>query len=147
MGGGVQGPRRAAWARGRDQDHQGRALQQRGCARAVRERRASSRESIMRRSSRCTTRASFEDGTLFIVMEWLDGFTLAHAMKSHGPGTPAQVAVLLREGASALGAAHAAGLVHRDVKLENIFLIPSTGRATFTSRSSTSVSPGSSPPT
>ncbi|WP_441289526.1 serine/threonine-protein kinase [Sorangium sp. KYC3313] len=72
-----------------------------------------------------------EDGTLFIVMEWLEGFTLAHAMKSHGPGTPAQVAVLLREGASALGAAHAAGLVHRDVKPENIFLIPSTGPGDF----------------
>ncbi|MGK4008236.1 serine/threonine-protein kinase [Sorangium sp. So ce1036] len=66
-----------------------------------------------------------EDGSLYIVMEWLDGFTLAHAMRYNGPGTPAQVAALLREGGSALSAAHAAGLVHRDVKPENIFLVPS----------------------
>lgn len=72
-----------------------------------------------------------EDGSLYIVMEWLNGVTLAHAMRDNGPGTPAQVAALLREGGSALGAAHAAGLVHRDVKPENIFLVPSTAPAGF----------------
>ncbi|WP_437676383.1 serine/threonine-protein kinase [Sorangium sp. So ce131] len=72
-----------------------------------------------------------EDGSLYIVMEWLDGCNLACAMKNNGPGTPAQVAALVREGASALGAAHAAGLVHRDIKPENIFLVPSTSAVGF----------------
>ncbi|WP_437756007.1 serine/threonine-protein kinase [Sorangium sp. So ce1389] len=72
-----------------------------------------------------------EDGSLYIVMEWLEGCNLAHAMKHNGPGTPPQVALLLREGASALAAAHAAGLVHRDVKPENIHLVPSTSPGGF----------------
>ncbi|MGK3997875.1 serine/threonine-protein kinase [Sorangium sp. So ce1024] len=72
-----------------------------------------------------------EDGSLYIVMEWLDGCNLAHAMKHNGPGTPPQVALLLREGASALAAAHAAGLVHRDVKPENIYLVPCTSPGGF----------------
>lgn len=72
-----------------------------------------------------------EDGSLYIVMEWLEGCNLAHAMKHNGPGTPPQVALLLREGASALAAAHAAGLVHRDVKPENIYLVPCTSPGGF----------------
>ncbi|WP_148314670.1 serine/threonine-protein kinase [Sorangium cellulosum] len=72
-----------------------------------------------------------EDGSRYIVMEWLDGCNLAHAMRHNGPGTPPQVALLLREGASALAAAHAAGLVHRDVKPENIHLVPSTSPGGF----------------
>ncbi|KYF73237.1 serine/threonine-protein kinase [Sorangium cellulosum] len=72
-----------------------------------------------------------EDGSLYIVMEWLEGCNLAHAMRDNGPGTPPQVALLLREGASALAAAHAAGLVHRDVKPENIYLVPSTSPGGF----------------
>lgn len=65
-----------------------------------------------------------DDGSLYIVMEWLRGRDLAVLIKSFGRGTPTQVATLLTQAAAALNAAHNAGLVHRDIKPENIFLIP-----------------------
>ena len=68
-----------------------------------------------------------EDGSAFLVMEKLTGCDLAAVLRSAGRGTPAQVAVLIREGCAALGAAHRAGVVHRDVKPENIFLVESPG--------------------
>jgi hypothetical protein len=68
-----------------------------------------------------------EDGTAFLVMEKLAGCDLNAVLRSSGRGTPAQVAVLLREGSAALGAAHRAGVVHRDVKPENIFLVDVPG--------------------
>ena len=68
-----------------------------------------------------------EDGTAFLVMEKLTGCDLAAVLRSGGRGTPAQVAVLAREGCAALGAAHRAGVVHRDVKPENIFLVEAPG--------------------
>jgi serine/threonine protein kinase len=68
-----------------------------------------------------------EDGTAFLVMEKLTGSDLGAVLRSRGRGTPAQVAVLVREGCAALGAAHRAGVVHRDVKPENIFLVDAPG--------------------
>ncbi|MFO7692458.1 MAG: serine/threonine-protein kinase [Vicinamibacterales bacterium] len=68
-----------------------------------------------------------EDGTAFLVMEKLTGCDLSAVLRSSGRGTPAQVAVLVREGSAALGAAHRAGVVHRDVKPENIFLVDAPG--------------------
>ncbi len=64
------------------------------------------------------------DGSMFLVMERLHGRDLADLHRLTGAGTPAQVASLLRQGAAALGAAHGAGIVHRDVKPENVFLSP-----------------------
>jgi CheY-like chemotaxis protein len=64
------------------------------------------------------------DGSMFLVMERLHGRDLADLHRLSGAGTPAQVASLLRQGAAALGAAHGAGIVHRDVKPENVFLSP-----------------------
>jgi hypothetical protein len=64
-----------------------------------------------------------DDGTAFLVMEKLTGCNLASQIKDHGRGTPAQVADLVRQGCAALRAAHRAGVVHRDVKPENIFLV------------------------
>lgn len=64
------------------------------------------------------------DGSMFLVMERLHGRDLADLHRLAGVGTPAQVASLLRQGAAALGAAHGAGIVHRDVKPENVFLSP-----------------------
>ena len=64
-----------------------------------------------------------DDGTAFLVMEKLSGRDLASQIKNHGRGTPAQVAELVRQGCAALRAAHRAGVVHRDVKPENIFLV------------------------
>ncbi len=64
------------------------------------------------------------DGSMFLVMERLEGRDLSDLHRFEGRGTPAQVASLLRQGAAALGAAHRAGIVHRDIKPENVFLCP-----------------------
>ena len=62
------------------------------------------------------------DGSLFLVMERLCGRDLAAILTRDGRGTPAQVAELARQAGSALAAAHRAGIVHRDVKPENLVL-------------------------
>jgi hypothetical protein len=64
-----------------------------------------------------------DDGTAFLVMERLTGCDLSSQLRDQGPGTPAQVAELVRQGCAALRAAHRAGVVHRDVKPENVFLV------------------------
>lgn len=64
-----------------------------------------------------------EDGSLFLVMELLQGKDLNDVLRTYGRGTPQQVAQLVRQGAAALGAAHRAGLVHRDIKPDNVFLV------------------------
>jgi ligand-binding sensor domain-containing protein len=63
------------------------------------------------------------DGTAFLVMEKLAGCDLALLLKTYGRGKPAQVASLVRQGCAALRAAHRSGVVHRDVKPENVFLV------------------------
>ncbi len=63
-----------------------------------------------------------EEGSAYIVTELLEGRDLSYVLDKHGRGTPKQVAQLVRQGVAALAAAHAAGLVHRDVKPANLFL-------------------------
>ncbi len=59
------------------------------------------------------------DGTPYLVMEWLDGGSVADRMRA-GPGAPAEVFRVGAAVARALGAAHRAGIVHRDVKPANL---------------------------
>ncbi len=66
---------------------------------------------------------------VFYVMAYVDGETLASRVRTRGPFSGAEAARLLREVAWALGHAHAHGLVHRDVKPDNILLEAGTGRA------------------
>jgi serine/threonine-protein kinase len=62
-----------------------------------------------------------EDGTYYYVMEYLPGMSLADLVEQHGPLPPGRVVYLLRQVCLALREAHAAGLIHRDVKPSNIF--------------------------
>ncbi len=66
--------------------------------------------------------------TPFLVMELLEGETLAVFLERRGAMPPAEVDELFAQLCHALGAAHAAGVVHRDVKPENV-LVCATRRA------------------
>src|SRR5205085_5833711 len=63
-----------------------------------------------------------DDGRPFIAMEYVEGGTLADLVARRGPLAPAEAATLGVQVCSALAAAHAAGLVHRDVKPQNLLL-------------------------
>ncbi len=63
-----------------------------------------------------------DDGSLFLVMELLDGFPLADMFYAVPPLSVRDFLALMLDTAKALAAAHAAGIVHRDVKPGNIFL-------------------------
>ena len=63
-------------------------------------------------------------GHAFLVMEFLDGMSLADRRDTRGRMGEGEAAMLLRGVCSALSAAHAKGIVHRDLKPDNIFLVP-----------------------
>jgi eukaryotic-like serine/threonine-protein kinase len=63
-------------------------------------------------------------GYPYIVMEWLDAPTLGEELRRRGPFALAEVVAVIRELCAALGAAHAAGVVHRDVKASNVMVLP-----------------------
>lgn len=66
---------------------------------------------------------------LALIMQWVPGRTLKQTILEEGPLAPARAEALLRDIASALAYAHAHGVIHRDVKPENIFLDAVSGRA------------------
>lgn len=63
-----------------------------------------------------------DDGSLYYVMEYLEGPTLEELVTQSGPLPPARVVFLLRQVCGALEEAHAADLVHRDIKPGNIMI-------------------------
>jgi serine/threonine protein kinase len=63
-----------------------------------------------------------DDGIPYIVMEYLEGESLSDAIIDRGPLHAKEVAQIIAQAARALGKAHAAGVVHRDLKPDNIFL-------------------------
>ncbi len=73
-----------------------------------------------------------EGGLPYLVMEYVDGKTLAQLIDSSQRPVPRVVATWISQVADALAAAHAAGLVHRDVKPSNILIEAHSGRAKIT---------------
>ena len=62
-----------------------------------------------------------EEGSFYYVMELLDGLDLETMVREFGPLPPERVVSFLVQAAKSLAEAHAAGLVHRDIKPRNIF--------------------------
>jgi eukaryotic-like serine/threonine-protein kinase len=67
-------------------------------------------------------RGALADGTPFIVMELLEGVDLDAYLRAHGALSLRDTARIVSQIAAALEAAHRIGVVHRDVKVENIFI-------------------------
>ncbi|HET7564658.1 MAG TPA: protein kinase [Gemmatimonadaceae bacterium] len=70
-----------------------------------------------------------DDGSVALIMERIPGTTLKERIGRDGPFSPERAERVLRDIADALGYAHAQGIVHRDVKPENIFIEDETGHA------------------
>ncbi|MBS9534900.1 protein kinase [Mycobacterium sp. M1] len=62
------------------------------------------------------------DGKFFVEMRLIDGESLRTLLSRYGPLSPARAVAIVRQVAAALDAAHAAGIMHRDVKPENILV-------------------------
>ena len=67
-------------------------------------------------------RGTTRDGSYFIVMEYVRGGTLAERIEREGALPPAEAAALAGQVARALRAAHGRGIVHRDIKPQNVLL-------------------------
>jgi len=64
------------------------------------------------------------DRVVFLTMELLRGETLTERLARDGPMSPAEALPIARQLAAALDAAHAAGVIHRDLKSNNVMLVP-----------------------
>ncbi|HEX7023773.1 MAG TPA: serine/threonine-protein kinase, partial [Gemmatimonadales bacterium] len=71
-------------------------------------------------------------GFVYFVMAYIDGETLGERVRALGPLPPGETGRILREIAWALAYAHAQGVIHRDLKPDNIILERATGRAVLT---------------
>jgi serine/threonine-protein kinase len=66
---------------------------------------------------------AFPNGDRFMVMEYLDGETLAARITRGGRLLPRELAPIALQALKGLGAAHASGIIHRDLKPDNIFIL------------------------
>ncbi|MEO5726287.1 MAG: serine/threonine-protein kinase, partial [Byssovorax sp.] len=71
--------------------------------------------------------SKMDDGTLYMVMELLDGRDLHQVLKERGPLPIDEATGWLLEACDALAEAHARGIVHRDLKPSNLFIVEQSG--------------------
>ena len=68
------------------------------------------------------------DGTFYIAMEFIEGHGLADELRKSGPMPPDRVARIAAQLLKALDAAHSAGVLHRDLKPQNVMLMQKPSR-------------------
>lgn len=75
----------------------------------------------------------FEENDLghFILMEYLQGQSLFELIEAHAPLPPGRICHITKQICAALGAAHQKGIIHRDLKSDNVFLIERSGQKDF----------------
>jgi serine/threonine-protein kinase len=66
---------------------------------------------------------SFDDGTPYMVMEYLEGEDLEHRLRRHGPLAVKDVVDFITQACEAIAEAHGLGIIHRDLKSSNLFVI------------------------
>ena len=69
-----------------------------------------------------------DDGTLYIVMEFVEGQSVAAVLEREGPMDPARVAKILQQTCGSLEEAHNMGIIHRDLKPDNVVLCDKAGQ-------------------
>ncbi len=72
-----------------------------------------------------------EDGFLYLAMELLEGYELSRVIRSDGALKPPRALKIARQMTKSIGEAHQIGLVHRDLKPDNIFLCDFFGEKDF----------------
>jgi len=77
------------------------------------------------------TLGQLPDGRPYIVMEFLEGVPLDKYLKERAPLAPNEAVELLLEIVTPLCAAHAAGIIHRDMKPSNVFLVKQSDGARY----------------
>lgn len=90
-------------------------------ARFLREARAAARIQSQH-VARVLDAATLEDGTPFMVMEFLEGRDLAALLAERGPLPIEEAVGYMLQGCEGIAEAHAAAIVHRDLKPSNFFL-------------------------
>ena len=71
---------------------------------------------------------SMDDGTLYLVMEFVQGRSVADILEKDGPMQPPRVENIMRQVCGSLEEAHGHGIVHRDLKPDNVVLCERAGQ-------------------
>jgi len=74
---------------------------------------------------------ALDDGSVYFVMDYLEGRNLAAEVRENGPMEPQRAVRIMAQVCGALEEAHKAGIVHRDLKPENVFLTSQGGTTDF----------------